>query len=145
MITSLLCQNFLGTNLYQYYNSMDISFFLPILQIHFTENNHLCRSGLFHNTSGYFKSHIPFFQCKICYFSFSLEMGAIISVENHNVTCGLGSVVANCLAKNCPTVQEFVGVQDAFGQVGPQDFLMDEYGLRATDIVAAVKKAIKRK
>ena len=73
------------------------------------------------------------------------ETGAIVTAENHNVTCGLGSVVANCLAKNCPTVQEFVGVQDLFGQVGPQDFLMDEYGLRAANIVAAVKKAIKRK
>ena len=73
------------------------------------------------------------------------ETGAIVTAENHNVTCGLGSVVSNCLAKNCPTVQEFVGVQDLFGQVGPQDFLMDEYGLRAANIVAAVKKAISRK
>jgi len=73
------------------------------------------------------------------------ETGAIVTAENHNVTCGLGSVVANCLAKNRPTVQEFVGVQDLFGQVGPQDFLMDEYGLRAANIVAAVKKAISRK
>ena len=54
-------------------------------------------------------------------------------------------MVANCLAKNAPTIQEFVGVQDLFGQVGPQDFLMDEYGLRAANIVAAVKKAISRK
>ena len=73
------------------------------------------------------------------------ETGAIVTAENHNVTCGLGSVVANCLAKNAPAVQEFVGVQDLFGQVGPQDFLMDEYGLRAANIVAAVKKAIARK
>ena len=73
------------------------------------------------------------------------ESGAIVTAENHNVTCGLGSVVANCLAKNCPTIQEFVGVQDQFGQVGPQDFLMDEYGLRAANIVAAVKKAVARK
>ncbi len=73
------------------------------------------------------------------------ETGAIVTAENHNVTCGLGSVVANCLAKNCPTIQEFVGVQDVFGQVGPQDFLMDEYGLRAANIVAAVKKAVARK
>ena len=68
-----------------------------------------------------------------------------MTAENHNVTCGLGSVVANCLAKNCPTVQEFVGVQDEFGQVGPQDFLMDVYGLRAANVVEAVKKAIARK
>ena len=73
------------------------------------------------------------------------ETGAIVTAENHNVTCGLGSVVANCLAKNAPTVQEFVGVQDEFGQVGPQDFLMDTYGLRAANIVEAVKKAISRK
>ena len=75
----------------------------------------------------------------------AMETGAIVTAENHNVTCGLGSVVANCLAKNCPTIQEFVGVQDQFGQVGPQDFLMDEYGLRAANIVAAVKKAVARK
>lgn len=73
------------------------------------------------------------------------ETGAIVTAENHNTCCGLGSVVANCLARNCPTVQEFVGVQDEFGQVGPQDFLMDTYGLRAANIVEAVKKAIARK
>ena len=73
------------------------------------------------------------------------ETGAIVTAENHNTCCGLGSVVANCLAKNCPTVQEFVGVQDEFGQVGPQDFLMDTYGLRAANIAEAVKKAIARK
>ena len=73
------------------------------------------------------------------------ETGAIVTAENHNTCCGLGSVVANCLAKNCPTVQEFVGVQDEFGQVGPQSFLMDTYGLRAANIVEAVKKAVARK
>jgi len=68
-----------------------------------------------------------------------------VTAENLNVACGLGSIVANCLARSCPTVQEFVGVQDQFGQVGPQDFLMDTYGLRAADIVGSVKKAIARK
>ena len=72
------------------------------------------------------------------------ETGAIVTAENHNVTCGLGSVVANCLAKNCPTIQEFVGVQDLFGQVGPQDFLMDTFGLRAAYLVEAVKMAVAR-
>ena len=53
------------------------------------------------------------------------ETGAIVTAENHNVVCGLGSAVANCLAKNHPTVQEFVGVQDMFGQVDPQSFQPD--------------------
>ena len=73
------------------------------------------------------------------------ETGAIVTAENHNVICGLGAAVAGCLARKRPTVQEFVGVQDRFGQVGPQSFLMDEYGLRAADIAAAVKRAISRK
>lgn len=73
------------------------------------------------------------------------ETGAVVTVENHNVTCGLGSAVARCLARRQPEVQEFVGVQDRFGQVGHQDFLMDEYGLRAANIVSAVKAAIARK
>ena len=73
------------------------------------------------------------------------ECGKIVTAEEHNVIGGLGSAVANCLAKNRPAVQEFVGVQDEFGQVGPQSFLMDEYGLRAANIVAAVRRAIQRK
>ena len=73
------------------------------------------------------------------------ETGAIVTAENHNITCGLGSVIANCLVKNLPVPQEFVGVRDRFGQVGPQDFLMDEYGLRANEIIAAVKRVVSRK
>lgn len=73
------------------------------------------------------------------------ETGAIVTAENHNIVCGLGSAVANVLAQSFPCVQEFVGVQDRFGQVGPQDFLMDEYGLRGDRIVQAAKRAIGRK
>ena len=62
------------------------------------------------------------------------ETGAIVTAENHNVTCGLGSVVANCLAKNCPTIQEFVGVQDVFGCSGPAWDLLAKYGLDAATI-----------
>ena len=73
------------------------------------------------------------------------ETRAIVTAENHNVTCGLGSAVANVLAAECPTVLEKVGSQDRFGQVGPQSFLMEEYNMLAKDIVSAAKKAIERK
>ena len=73
------------------------------------------------------------------------ECGCIVTAENHQVGCGLGSVVANCLVKNAPVPMEMVGVQDRFGQVGPEDFLRKEYNLTADDIVAAAKKAISRK
>lgn len=73
------------------------------------------------------------------------ETGAIVTAENHQVSCGLGSAVANVLVENCLVPQERVGIQNRFGQVGPQDFLMKEYNLTAEDIVAAAEKSIARK
>ena len=73
------------------------------------------------------------------------ETGAIVTAENHQVSCGLGSAVANVLVENCLVPQERVGIQNRFGQVDPQDFLMKEYNLTAEDIVAAAEKAIARK
>ena len=73
------------------------------------------------------------------------ETGCIVTAENHQVKCGLGSAVAQVVTKNCPVPMEMVGVEDRFGQVGAQKFLQEEYGLTAAHIVEAVKKAISRK
>ena len=73
------------------------------------------------------------------------ECGAIVTAENHQVKCGLGSAVANVVIKNNPVPMEMVGVEDRFGQVGAEAFLREEYGLTAAHIVEAAKKAIARK
>ncbi len=73
------------------------------------------------------------------------ETGCIVTAENHQVCSGLGSAVANVLVSKCPVPQERVGIQERFGQVGPQDFLMDDYGLRAENIVDAAHRAMERK
>lgn len=73
------------------------------------------------------------------------ETGAIVTAENHQISCGLGSAVANVLVEKCLVPQERIGIQNRFGQVGPQNFLMKEYNLTAADIVAAAEKAIARK
>ncbi len=73
------------------------------------------------------------------------ETGAIVTCENHQVATGLGSAIANLLAQKKPTPMEFIGVQNRFGQVGPADFLFDEYNLRAKDICGAVDKVLERK
>ena len=73
------------------------------------------------------------------------ETGSIVTAENHQVGCGLGSAIANVLTKHCLVPQETIGIQNRFGQVGPQDFLMEQYQLTAADIAAAAKKAIARK
>ncbi len=75
----------------------------------------------------------------------AVETGAIVTAENHNTLCGLGSAVASVVAETVPVPIEKVGVHDAFGQVGSEDFLREEYKLTADEIVAKVKKAIARK
>jgi len=73
------------------------------------------------------------------------EAGAIVTVEEHQVIGGLGSAVAECLAKNFPVPQEFVGVHDKFGQSGPPEDLLEHYGMSVEYIIEAVQKVLGRK
>ena len=73
------------------------------------------------------------------------EAGAVVTVEEHQVSCGMGSVVANILAEECPTPQEFIGIHDQFGQSGSPSELLEHYGMGVSHIKDAVKKVIKRK
>lgn len=71
--------------------------------------------------------------------------GAVVSVEEHQIAGGLGSAVAECLAQNYPVPQEFIGVQDRFGESGKASELIEHFGLGKTAIIAAAKKAISRR
>ncbi len=71
--------------------------------------------------------------------------GAIVTAEEHLVHGGLGSAVAEVLAKNHPTPIEMIGLQDRFGQSGKPAELFKEYQLTPEDIVQAVKKVSSRK
>ena len=73
------------------------------------------------------------------------ETGAIVTAEEHNVIGGLGSAVAEVVAEECPVPVIRVGVKDVFGHSGPAATLLDEFGLRAKDIVAAAKEAVAKK
>ncbi len=73
------------------------------------------------------------------------ETGAIVSVEEHQIAGGLGSAVAEVLARNCPVPQEFIGMQDTFGESGTPDELIKAFGMDAAAIATAVKKVISRK
>lgn len=73
------------------------------------------------------------------------ETRAVVTVEEHQVMGGLGSAVAEVLAKNQPVPMEMIGVQDRFGESGPPEELMKKFGLTAKDIKEAVKRVLKRK
>ena len=73
------------------------------------------------------------------------EAGAIVTAEEHNVNCGLGSAVAEVLCETCPVPMLRVGTQDVFGKSGKPYELLKEYGLSAENIAENVKKAIAMK
>lgn len=61
----------------------------------------------------------------------------VVTAEEHSIIGGLGSAVAEVLARQCPTKQAFVGVQDSFGESGSPDDLLEKYGLTTEAIVKA--------
>lgn len=71
--------------------------------------------------------------------------GAVVTVEEHQRHGGLGSAVAQILASEEPLPLECVAVQDRFGQSGESSELLSEYGLSASYIAAAARKAYHRK
>ncbi len=73
------------------------------------------------------------------------KTGGIVTAEEHNKYGGLGESVARCLSKNNPTPQEFIAVNDSFGESATPDQLMEKYGLNAAAIIASVKKVMSRK
>jgi len=73
------------------------------------------------------------------------KIGAVITVEEHQVAGGLGGAVAECLARNTPTPIEFIGMQNTFGESGSPDKLIERYGMDVAAIKHAVKKVIRRK
>ena len=73
------------------------------------------------------------------------KTGCVVTAEEHNFLGGLGESVARILASNNPSPQEFVAVNDTFGESGTPAELMKKYGLNANSIVVNVEKVLKRK
>jgi len=73
------------------------------------------------------------------------KTGAVVTVEEHQISGGLGGAVAELLAKTAPVPMEFIGLQNVFGQSGPPTELIKAYRMDAPSIVSAVRKAIRRK
>lgn len=73
------------------------------------------------------------------------KTGCVVTAEEHNRLGGLGDSIAQLLAKKLPTPQEYVAVNDSFGESGTPTQLMEKYGLNAKAIVDAVRTVLTRK
>jgi len=74
-----------------------------------------------------------------------LKTGCIVTAEEHNKFGGLGESVARCLSQHNPTPQEFVAVNDTFGESATPAQLMEKYNINDVAVFNAVKKVLKRK
>lgn len=73
------------------------------------------------------------------------KTGCIVSAEEHQIAGGLGESIAQVLSRNNPLPQEFVAVNDSFGESGSPAELMEKYGLDTPNLIAAAEKVIARK
>lgn len=77
--------------------------------------------------------------------SWAKKCGAVLTAENHNKFGGLWSAVSEVLAGKHPVPAGYVAVEDEFGEVGPQGYLQERFGLTAARIVERAKAVIARK
>ena len=72
------------------------------------------------------------------------KTGKIVTAEEHNYLGGLGESIAGMLARKRPTPQEFVAVQDTFGESGTPAELMHKYKIDSFAVIEAVKRILER-
>lgn len=73
------------------------------------------------------------------------KTGCVVTAEEHNYLGGLGESISGLLSRELPAPQEFVAVNDQFGESGNPTDLMNKYGLNAQAIVEKTKKVLTRK
>ena len=62
---------------------------------------------------------------------------AIVTAEDHSIIGGLGGAVAECLGEHRPTQMRRVGIRDVFGESGPNDALLEKYGVTSRHVAEA--------
>ena len=74
-----------------------------------------------------------------------MKTSCLVSAEEHQRNGGLGDALAQVLALHQPCHQEYVAVNDSFGESGKPDELLEKYGLSEKSIYDSVLKVIARK
>ncbi len=73
------------------------------------------------------------------------KTGLVMTSEEHTIVGGLGGAIAEALAENSPLPMKRHGLQDVFGESGPNDALLDKYGISAPHVAEAVRDFVAAK
>jgi transketolase len=71
------------------------------------------------------------------------KTGKVLTVEEHTICGGLGSAVAETLARRAPAHMRMIGIQDRFAESGDWADLMRKHGISAENIEAEAMALVK--
>lgn len=71
-----------------------------------------------------------------------LEIGKIVTVEDHNIINGLGSAVSEVVAEEGKGKVRRIGVQDQFGESAPYEKLLEINGITVENIINTVNELL---
>ena len=71
------------------------------------------------------------------------KTGRVLTTEEHNIIGGLGGAVAEILGQQYPVPMKIHGLKDCYGESGPNDAILEKYGLTARHIAAAARDLLK--
>jgi len=71
------------------------------------------------------------------------KTGRVITIEEHQITGGLGGAVAELLSEYCPVPVKRLGMPDTFGESGEPDELIAKYGMDKDTVISTIKSFIK--
>jgi transketolase len=73
------------------------------------------------------------------------KTGAVVTLEEHQVTGGLGGAVAEVLVQNLPVPVECIGMQDHFGESGRAGELLAKYHFTSGHVMQVLRQVSHRK
>jgi transketolase len=73
------------------------------------------------------------------------ETGAIITIENHSIYGGLGSLISEIVTSSYPVPVIKLGINDTFGLTASLDFQLEYFGLTSKNIMSSAKKILELK
>ena len=70
------------------------------------------------------------------------KTGLVVTAEEHSILGGLGGGVAEILGEKLPTLMKRVGLKDTYAESGPNEAMLDKYGLTTRYITQACRDLI---
>jgi transketolase len=69
--------------------------------------------------------------------------GSVITTEEHTIIGGLGGAIAETLSEEHPMQVRRLGLPDSFGESGPNDPLLEKYGISVTRTAEKIRSIVR--